>query len=98
VTTPKKPRKKKRRSRADARDLQHFGTICTMVTLHVQLASMAPTPWHHHKQLEGLRDLIEQVEAGYETALAILEKELTGGCDICGAKLPEVGGCPCVVP
>ena len=67
-----------------------------MVTLHVHLAGMAPTPFEHLQALEGLRELIEQVEAGYETALAILERELKGGCEICGAKLPDVGLCPCV--
>lgn len=96
----KTPRKKKpRRSRIDARDLKHFRHLCTMLGLRVEIAAMATTAFEHHQALESVRELIEEIEIGHDTALCILEKELTGNCDLCGAKLPEVGGCPsCTVP
>jgi len=77
MATKKPPKKKKRlrRTRQDARDLAHFGTVCTMVTLHVQLASMAPTPFEHLKALESLSGLIEQVEAGTHRRLRHLRRQ-----------------------
>jgi len=93
MTPPKK--KKKRRSRKDAQDLARFSTMCSILALHAQLASIELTPFEHLRALESFRALVEQVAAHYEIALAVLQNELSGNCDLCGDKLPEVGVCTC---